>query len=438
MATRKSQQALLMFLKKKKKAGDSVTLSEILKCTKWKKSTFDTYWNKDRLNEFMNETKPGVYTPLDISELTESEFSRLLSQSKHRQELGHTCKSRLAKALLRKSRDNMLLALELYNRPSLDNRLDSFVLCFCVAWEQLLKAMLIEKKGENCIFKSKYNKNRIRETISLRECLKQIYQNDDLVRKNLEFITYYRDQAVHLLMPEIQGQISRFFQSGIMNYIQEFECFSKQQFFSSSHAGLLSLVGDLKDPDNAILGSRYGSEIGKEISYIINELTNESAKYDDVRFAVPINVRLVFAKSDKEGDIILSQANDGMEGLRNAIVVEKPVDREKTHPYRQKEAICEINKYLNEKYKETDLEHALISRNSNKQPCINGYDFQAIIHKLKWKNSNNREHYMNNNPECHYYSEYAVEEIVKKIINDVLFVSRCRDSYGNQKKKIAR
>ena len=40
----------------------------------------------------------------------------------------------------------MLLALELYNRPSLDNRLDSFILCFCVAWEQLLKAMLIEKK----------------------------------------------------------------------------------------------------------------------------------------------------------------------------------------------------------------------------------------------------------------------------------------------------
>lgn len=34
----------------------------------------------------------------------------------------------------------MMLALELYNRPSLDNRLDAFVLCFCTAWEQLLKA----------------------------------------------------------------------------------------------------------------------------------------------------------------------------------------------------------------------------------------------------------------------------------------------------------
>ena len=201
MATRKSQQELLTLLKKKEKAGESVTLDAILKCTKWKKSTFYTYWNKGRLNDFLNETESGVYTPLNISGLTEDEFSRLLSQSIHRQELGHVCKSRLAKALLGKSRDNMLLAIELYNRPSLDNRLDSFVLCFCVAWEQLLKAILIEKNGEDSIFKNKYKKNRIRETISLRGCLDKLYRKDDLVRKNIELITHYRDQAVHLLMP---------------------------------------------------------------------------------------------------------------------------------------------------------------------------------------------------------------------------------------------
>ena len=421
MATRKSQQELLMLLKKKEKAGESVTLDEILKYTKWKKNTFYTYWNKGRLN-FLNEIESGIYTPLNISGLTEDEFSRLLSQSTHRQELGHICKSRLAKALLRKSRDNMLLAIELYNRPSLDNRLDSFVLCFCVAWEQLLKAVLIEKNGENSIFKSKPRKNRIRETISLRGCLDQLYQKDDLVRKNVELITHYRDQAVHLLMPEIQGQISRFFQSGIMNYIREFEHFSRHKFLSSSHAGLLSLVGDLKDPDIAILRNRYGNHIGREISHIINNLTVESSKYDDVHFAIPINVRLVFAKNNEEGDIILSQANDGMEGLRNAIVVEKPVDREKTHPYRQKTAIFEINRRLNE----------------NGRICINSHDFQAILHKLKWKNANNRQHYMSKNPEYHYYSEYAVKEIVENIMNNVSFVSLCRDSYRNRKKKSTR
>lgn len=104
MATRKSQQELLMLLKKKEKAGKSVTLDEILKHTKWKKNTFDTYWNKGRLHEFLNETKPSVYVPLNVSRLTEDKFSRSLSQSKHHQELGYICKSHLAKALLRKSR----------------------------------------------------------------------------------------------------------------------------------------------------------------------------------------------------------------------------------------------------------------------------------------------------------------------------------------------
>ena len=207
-----------------------------------------------------------------------------------------------------------------------------------------------------------------------------------------------------------------------MNYIREFENFSRHKFLSSSHAGLLSLVGDLKDPDIAILGNRYGNHIGREISHIINDLAVESSKYDDVRFAIPMNIRLGFAKNDEEGDIILSQANDGMEGSRNAIVVEKPVDREKTHPYRQKTAIYEINRCLNE----------------NGQTCINSYDFQSIIYKLGWKSANNRQHYMSKNPEYHYYSEYAVKEIVEKIMSDISFVSLCRDSYRNRKKKSTR
>ncbi|MCV6004036.1 DUF3644 domain-containing protein, partial [Escherichia coli] len=80
------------------------------------------------------------------------EFKKRLSQSKHYQELGHRCKSNLAKALIKKSRDNMMLALELYNRPSLENKLDGFVMLFSTAWEQLLKSMIIEAEGELAIY----------------------------------------------------------------------------------------------------------------------------------------------------------------------------------------------------------------------------------------------------------------------------------------------
>ena len=159
MKVTKTHSVLLALLKSKENAGDSITVAEILHATGWKKSTFLTYLHKGIFSPFLNEQGTDSFTVSSVTLLGEDEFSRLLSQSKHRRELGHICKSRLAKALLQKSRDNMLLALELYNRPSLDNRMDGFVLCFCTAWEQLLKSMLIEKRGESFIFKDKQKKS---------------------------------------------------------------------------------------------------------------------------------------------------------------------------------------------------------------------------------------------------------------------------------------
>lgn len=52
----------------------------------------------------------------------------------------------------------MMLALELYNRPSIENRMDAFVMCFCTSWEQLLKAILIEK-----MVKSQFSKKKTSE-----------------------------------------------------------------------------------------------------------------------------------------------------------------------------------------------------------------------------------------------------------------------------------
>ena len=337
---------------------------------------------------------------------------------------------------MRKSRDNMLLSLELYNRPSLENRMDGFVLCFCTAWEQLLKSVLIEKHGERFIFRDKQKKDGIRETISLRDCLNQQYRKNSLIKQNIERIAYYRDQAVHLLMPEIQGPVSRLFQSGIMNYSNEFEDFAKQRFLDSSSAGLMTLVGDLRSPDIATLRGRYGNHVGEEVAQLASDLTHETGKVNDIRFAIPIDVRLVFAKDHADGHVIhLSNAGEGIDGLRNAIVVEKPVDRERTHPYRQKDAVRRINVLLNERYRSEDLQEALPGRDKMGKPRVSSHDFQASIAKLKWKSSNNRHHYKTSNPENHYYSEHAIDEFVAKVMNDRNYLRNARESWRHRLKK---
>ncbi|MGD1944571.1 MAG: DUF3644 domain-containing protein [Leptolyngbyaceae cyanobacterium] len=204
-----SHKNLLELLQEKEVKGDAISEEEILEVSGWQKSTFSTYLKKGQLSDFLNEIGDGYFEASNSANLSAQQFTQMLSQSKHRRGLGHNCKSRLAKALLRKSRDNMLLGLELYNRPSLENRMDGFVLCFCTAWEQLLKAILIEKEGEETIFRKARNNKGIRETISLRDCLGRLFRSDDVIRRNVERIIFYRDQAAHLLMPEVQSIMSR-------------------------------------------------------------------------------------------------------------------------------------------------------------------------------------------------------------------------------------
>ena len=266
-------------MQNKEAGANPVSTEEILEATGWKPVTFETYFAKGQLSEYLSKTDDSIFAVSNTIGLEPITFSRNLSQSKHRRELGHNCKSRLAKALLKKSRDNMILALELYNRPSLENRLDSFVLCFCTAWEQLLKAILIERDGEKKIFQSKPGSDGIRKTISLRDCLNRNFESNSRVRKNIERISYYRDQAVHLLMPELQGSISRIFQSGVMNYSKMFNDFSQQAFLPSSHAGMLSLIGEISSPSNATIIARYGDRVGDELISLLDSLKRRSRKH---------------------------------------------------------------------------------------------------------------------------------------------------------------
>lgn len=152
MAGRSSQNDFFNFLQQAEQTGLVFTKQQLITASGWKASTFETYYNKGQITQFVTETSNGKFQAINTLDLTFVEFQKRLSQSKHFQELGHKCKSQLAKALLKKARDNMMLALELYNRPSLENKLDGFVLLFCTAWEQLSKAILFEHDGEDSIF----------------------------------------------------------------------------------------------------------------------------------------------------------------------------------------------------------------------------------------------------------------------------------------------
>lgn len=197
MAGRKKddrQQKFFEFLKKKQTDGKLFSREDVIAATGWEANTFKTYLNKRQISQFLVEVSPNKFEAINTVGITLTEFKKRLSQSKHFQELGHKCKSNLAKALLKKSKDNMMLALELYNRPSLENKLDGFVMLFCTAWEQLLKAKLIERDGEHKIHEKVNGKKGLKRTIPLRVCLDRIYEQKNNIRRNIEIIADWRDE----------------------------------------------------------------------------------------------------------------------------------------------------------------------------------------------------------------------------------------------------
>lgn len=426
---------LYQLLSTAEKSNKKIALSDLLKATGWKKSSFRTYLGKGQM-PFLHEESEDVFSVSGVCKLTEVTFSKRLSQSKHRRELGHNCRSKLAKALLRKSKDNMILALEIYNRPSLSNRLDAFVLLFSTAWEQLLKAEIIELHDESSIYKNVTKTGRDRETISLRECLEKLYQAADPVRRNLEQIKFYRDKATHLLMPELQFLVSRIFQSGVQNYAEEFYEFTEQKFLDQDSSGLMTIVGEFQEPNVVRLKEIYGDEVGVDVFDLAKEIEREVMESDDIKFAIPLDIKLVFAKSDEKGEtLVVSRAEEGMEALKNAIVVEKPVDRIKTHPYKTTNAVQEIDKQVKEKLDVSVLDEYLPARDaSSKKPKFGQNCFQSAVYSYKWKDGNNKFHYKNPDPETHYYSLEAIDKIVKAIVSDKDFLRRVKKKYSERKK----
>lgn len=58
---------------------------------------------------------------------------------------------RIELKLLDKSVESFLMAIEVYNKPSIKYRVEGFAFFICNAWELMLKSYIIKKYGEQAI-----------------------------------------------------------------------------------------------------------------------------------------------------------------------------------------------------------------------------------------------------------------------------------------------
>lgn len=411
--TSERQLKLLALLKKNE--GREVTVSDICEATGWKKSTATTYLGKGLDGGVLTRTKDSTFLVRGAAHLSESEFLRLVSQSKDRQQFGHQFNNLIVRQLLDRSRTNVGLAVEIFNRASLENRLDAFVLLFITGWEQLLKAEL-EHDEPGSIFTGDTTRTGRLKTISLQNCLDRMMKPNDIVRRNIEAIRSLRDDAAHLLVSEVQPVATRFFQAGLTNYAERFENFVGEPALKLVGAGLLTLAMPYMRPEMVAMRSKYGSATANEIDALIESLEADARNTDDDRFAINIQYSLVLTSKPDAQAIYLRKGKPG-EGVPG-FIVETPKDPDKLYPYFPKQ-----------------LAEALTERTGRTWSL---YDVTAIAAKEKVTKGNNEYHYCSEKTRRRQYSEQFVALVAGKLASDPSYLDRARESYSNARRSKVR
>lgn len=107
----------------------------------------------------------------------------------------------LQKKLIEKSKEAFVMAIEIYNKPTIKYRVEGFSFFICNAWELMLKAHMINKYGNESI----YYRDNPKRTITLENCLQKIFTNGKSpLRRNLSKIIELRNTSTHFITEEYE------------------------------------------------------------------------------------------------------------------------------------------------------------------------------------------------------------------------------------------
>ncbi len=320
---------------------------------------------------------------------------------------------RLTKSLLEKSRGAFVLSVELYNKPTIAYRSESFSMLFTNSWELLLKAKIYEEyDGEKLSIFRKKIRNKKRESISLAECLNRIFPaENDKIKNNIQFIADLRNEATHLIIDDFDPFYSRVFQSGVLNYLKKCEEWFLIEASTMLPPGFLALISAEQLPDMELIKKRFSAEDFKT-------LMDWEAKYSKLQSmggeaAISVQYRMALVKNPKKSDVILNPGYDGF----GVTIVERTKDVDETHPYRAGDVVSAVNKLLS-------------SIN------INSYDLLSYLFVNGLKVSNNEYHWKTKF-NVDQYSEALINEIYQSIEQNPSNKEKWRRQFGAHRRLIS-
>ena len=129
--------------------------------------------------------------------------------------------SRNVKELLNKSIDSATQAISTYNDPRSTFRTGNFTVLMIIAWTSLLHAYF-EREKVNYFYREENGRyKRIdgdKKAWELLECIKQVFDQTDPVRRNIELFIRLRNKIEHRNMPALDKELVGESQALVLNF----------------------------------------------------------------------------------------------------------------------------------------------------------------------------------------------------------------------------
>ena len=250
------------------------------------------------------------------------------------------------RCLLGNSVEAISAAVEIYNKPRISYRDECCVIMLVNAWELLLKALLA-KNRQRLYYKKR--RGEPYRSLSVRDCLnraKPFFPSNvdcEAVAGNLDLLIGCRNQAIHYYnKPGPQVLLYALAQTSVVNFRDLVQEVFDRDITREITISLLPLsLAPPIDPVEFLRNPPTGPKDKEvaEFSRCVRELVSELERsgHDTGRLLTVFNVHLVSTKKITSADLVVGV--DGSASGDSILLVRRPIDPNKTHPYREVDVI---------------------------------------------------------------------------------------------------
>ena len=313
-----------------------------------------------------------------------------------------------ADRLLSKSRESFVLAVELYNRPTLGNHAEACVIFLCNAWELMLKAHLVKTGGNRAI----YYPGDSGRTLALEDCLRNVFTNDkDPLRRNMDEIIRFRNTATHFVVDEydmIYGPLLQACVSNFADKLEELHAESVADLIPENHLALV-VNRTLFEPEQ--VRTKYEPEVAERLLTLWEETRNNAGDDGNMRYAFTYDTNLRLVNKAKEADLSVFVDKEAGTGIA---IVKDLKDPKTKYPFRMNQAVAEVNRRLRKK-------QAQVMLNGEVKPEFNRAHWGYFVKVFDFKNDPRfgyDSHTETDGNPWYSYSGQAVELVVSQLLKD--------------------